>query len=628
MKRLIALLLFLCLSISLLVPLGVGATQPDEDPPAIYTMTQVSTAPGIVLRGEETVTISTTEELLAFAAYVSSGKPTAGILFRLEATITLNKGKFNTDGRWFELDGATQKKGDPSPFVPIGHTGGEPIPFLGILDGNGYHINGLYIDMEAKSLGFFALLGPGAVLRDLSFRNGYVGSSAPTVGVLAGRAEGTPDAPVLIDGCRNMSHVETDGAAGGVVGTAHYTTLANCSNEGWITGGDYAGGIVALAAAGTEIYTASNMQVVRCPSITGGIAARLSSGTTLQNSLNVAYLAGNEQKGAIVGKVAADATVAGCYYKEDTSDRGIGGTAANDPALTAPKTEQQLKSLVLVIEMNTFHLTSPRIRALCHPWQRGSDYPGIGTSPTVAIVTEGETVFGAGSLANAASMCSSGATVRLFDHVTDMGGDISGTYTLDLNGYTVTLLTPLLIKGGIVTLTDTAPTDHPAGKLLAPDNDAVRLTGGSLRILAGTIVSNSDYAIRCDGIGTLQLPTNPQIIGGAADIYLRYANCLVGGGPVPSGDTEYVGAGPVALVCGWNLSEGDIVAQNATLKEYELQQLPPGTSVVESEGGLVVSKTAAHSNSAMIFATATITALALLILTFILSKKLRKAAKK
>ena len=52
MKRLIALLLFLCLSISLLVPLGVGATQPDEDPPAIYTMTQVSTAPGIVLRGE------------------------------------------------------------------------------------------------------------------------------------------------------------------------------------------------------------------------------------------------------------------------------------------------------------------------------------------------------------------------------------------------------------------------------------------------------------------------------------------------------------------------------------------------------------------------------------------------
>lgn len=627
MNRFIALLLSLCLSIPLLFPLGVGATQPDEDAPVIYTMTQVANGPGIALCGEETVTISTAEELLAFAAYVNSGKRTAGILFRLEATITLNKGKFNTDGRWFELDGTTQKKDDPTPFVPIGHTGGEPIAFLGTLDGNGYHINGLYINMEAESLGFFALLGPGAVLRDLSFRNGYVGKNGETTGMLAGKAEGTETAPVLIDYCRNKSHVETSGAAGGIVGSARHTTLVNCSNEGWVSGGTRAGGIVALAETDTEIYTASNMQVVRCIGITGGIAAELASGASVQNCLNVAYLAGNEQKGALIGKATTDAVIAGCYYKNDTASRGIGGTLADDPVAVSPKTEQQLKSLVLIIEMNTFHLSSERIRTLCHPWQRGGDYPQIGATPSAVIITEEESVFAAGCLADAASMCSSGATVQLFDHVTDAGGDISGTYTLDLNGYTVTLQTPLLVKGGIVTLTDTAPTDHPAGKLLAPENDAIRLTGGSLRVLAGTIASHSDYAIRCDGIGTLQLPTNPQVTGGAADIYLRYADRLIGGGPAPTGNTEYVDAGPVKLVCDWNLCEGDTIARNATLEEYELRDLPKGTAVVELEGALVITK-ASTPHTATIIAIVIALALVCLILAFVLSKKLRKTAKK
>ena len=100
MKRIFAIFLILCLSLPLLLPLGVGATQADEAPPAVYTMTQLASDPALHPEaGGFTVTISTAEELMAFAAYVSSGKPTAGIYFRQEATITLNKGKFNVDGR-------------------------------------------------------------------------------------------------------------------------------------------------------------------------------------------------------------------------------------------------------------------------------------------------------------------------------------------------------------------------------------------------------------------------------------------------------------------------------------------------------------------------------------------------
>ncbi|MBE6595488.1 MAG: hypothetical protein E7644_06785, partial [Ruminococcaceae bacterium] len=531
MNRVFAIVLTLCLCIPLLCPLAVGATAPDMEVPPVYTMTEVAANPAPPAAGA-TVTISTTEELLAFATYVNNGRPTAGIVFRQEATVTLNTGKFNVDGRWFELDGTTLKKGEPTPFTPIGHTEGAPIAFLGTFDGNGYHINGLYINMKAESIGFFALLGPGAVLKDISFRNGFVGGTG-TAGMLAGQSVGTAESPVLIDYCKNRSNLSVkEGAAGGIVGSTAHTLIANCSNEGWVTGASRAAGIVALAGAGTEIYTSANLQVARCTGITGGIAAELSPQTVLKNCLNVAHLAGNEQKGAIVGQMADGATVAGCYYKEGTASPGIGGTEADVPAVTTSLSDARLKSTAQIIEMNTFHLTDARIRAICHPWQRGTDHPVIGAAPTAVTVTEDDVTFGAGSLSAAATVCGTDAVVKLIGHTSDPGGEISGTYTLDLNGYTLTLAAPLVLKGGTVTVTDTAETDLPAGKLLAHSSEALRLSGGSLRLVKGNIVSTSTYAIRCEGIGTLWLPTRPQVIGaGEGDLYLRYANVLEGAGP-------------------------------------------------------------------------------------------------
>lgn len=632
MKRIFAIFLILCLSLPLLLPLGVSATQADEAPPAVYTMTQVATDASIRLEnGECIVTISTAEELLAFAAYVSSGKPTAGIYFRQEATITLNKGHFNVDGRWFELDGTTQKTGDPVAFTPIGHREGDPVAFLGTLDGNGYHINGLYINMKAQALGFFALLGPGATVKNLSFRHSFVGGTGTVVGTVAARAEGTAASPVLIDYCTNKGNLSMKlGAVGGIVGSATYTTVANCTNEGWVTGGTHAAGIVAKADAGTEILTCLNLQVARCTGITGGIAAAVSPQTVVKNCLNTAHLAGNEQYGAIVGRKDAAATVGGCYYKIDTASPGIGGTAADDLTQTAAISADKLKSTSFITELNAFHLTDPRIRDLCHPWKRDTDHPLIGETATAVAVSDGTTTFGAGSLSEAARLCGADATLQLFRHTVDPGGDASGTYTLDLNGFTVTLQAPLELKGGTVTVTDTAKTDSPAGKLLSGSTaEAVRLTGGSLVLVAGNIVSTASFAIRCEGIGTLRLPTRPQVMGAEGrDIYLRFANSLYGNGPQPASDTVIVDAMPVGVVCGWGLSPGDTIAKNATLQEYELIDLPRGITAEEQDGAIVAVKAPATTTTARIIALCVAVAFAVMITAYVLSKKLRKPAKK
>lgn len=113
--------------------------------------------------------------------------------------------------------------------------------FTGTFDGGRHTITGLRItDTSKQSIGFFAVLGDGAIIRDLTLKGAAIDLSYPkgdtayggetAVGVLAGRVTGTrvKISRVTVDGAtvtvRNESAVDHEMAIGGLLGVDHYTT--------------------------------------------------------------------------------------------------------------------------------------------------------------------------------------------------------------------------------------------------------------------------------------------------------------------------------------------------------------------------------------------------------------------
>ncbi len=193
---------------------------------------------------ERTVTLSTREELLDFAARCASDTYSKGLTVYLADDIDL---------------------GGTAVSVPI---------FLGTFEGGGHRIRGLALKGSASSYGLFSQVEAGAVVRDLRVE-GEVDpdGSQSCVGGIAGENRGT------IENCTFSGLVSANDRVGGIAGrNAAGGTISRCTASGIVRGSNYTGGVVGQNA-GT---------VLRCTN-SAGVNTNIS-----EETIGAAELAGLE----------------------------------------------------------------------------------------------------------------------------------------------------------------------------------------------------------------------------------------------------------------------------------------------------------------------------------------------
>jgi alpha-tubulin suppressor-like RCC1 family protein len=184
-------------------------------------------------------------------------------------------------------------------WVPIGT---DAAPFEGILQGNGYRIQNLNIDLPGQD--YVGLFGySGGTITNLTIEGTEI-TGADHVGVLAGLNYGK------ITDCMVRGGMEINGSneVGGIVGL-NYGTISNCSFNGIVNGGysvggiaGYSGGIVSNNSAEGEVNGLERI---------GGIAGYNQWGSVYDNYSTNA-VSGQFAIGGIVG-YAQWGSVSNCY---------------------------------------------------------------------------------------------------------------------------------------------------------------------------------------------------------------------------------------------------------------------------------------------------------------------------
>ncbi|MBE6567156.1 MAG: hypothetical protein E7657_00680 [Ruminococcaceae bacterium] len=343
----LSLLLAVAMLLTCVFVFGVGAEE-------AITMTDVAAGTKTPVAGD-TVTIADATELKAFSAYVSKGGVTQGITFKLDSSIDSDTGIVLE-----VLENANNTNFNPIGGVYNGSMA-DAVPFLGTFDGNGKAISGLiftdryyteggtYVSSGAntQNLGFFALLGNGATVKNLTLGVKSVqGVAGPYFGVLASAATGATVTNCAVIGetaSYQMSGFSTGfTAAGGLLGSAHNSVIDRCKVNVMInaTRGS-AAGIVGYATDNTEISNcvAGGTYTHTAAAYLGGIVAKLDNNATVKNCYSSASLISKNATefhdgdflGGIAGYVGVNATVENCSSAATMATKtGVAGLLAGN----------------------------------------------------------------------------------------------------------------------------------------------------------------------------------------------------------------------------------------------------------------------------------------------------------
>jgi len=185
-------------------------------------------------------------------------------------------------------------------FVPIGSS---YYPFTGIVDGNGYEISGMNVNISSSSSEVYAGLF------------GYVvGAQILNLGI--------------VDSTITATSSTSSAYAGGIVGYATPAIISNCYNIGVIsatspTSSAYAGGIVGYAdpAIISNCYNIGNISTSSNNAFAGGIVAYSGSAITMSYCYNTGDISATASHYAFAGGIAGNtwATISYCYNTGDVS---------------------------------------------------------------------------------------------------------------------------------------------------------------------------------------------------------------------------------------------------------------------------------------------------------------------
>lgn len=211
---------------------------------------------------------------------------------------------YNTDGRenattgyyilMNNIDLSTDYGADLKSWTPLGYQTGTRTKLEGMFDGQGFTINGLYVESELEGTGLFAELHPDAFLTNLVLTNVYVSTSTQRSAAVVGYNKGTISDVVVLGG----TVTSTAKRLGAISGQCYEAgNIANCYVDCDVIGDEGVGGIVGVMSSLADGYT---FKVDNCQfagyvygsspagivqSISGGTVTNcIVSGATIHNS--------------------------------------------------------------------------------------------------------------------------------------------------------------------------------------------------------------------------------------------------------------------------------------------------------------------------------------------------------
>ncbi len=213
---------------------------------------------------------------------------------------------------------------DGAGFSPIGS---ESTLFTGSYDGQGYTIDGLYIDRPSRNYtGFFGKVR-NCELQNIRFENCSI-TGAMCVGALAGDGSN-----IYVSGCYVDGTVSGSECVGSVVGhTGDDSLIQNCSSNGSATSsGSKVAGITAYLGQLSSIKRCCNTTQVYSPSRCGGIAGMCAGNSSIQCCYNTGAIIGGSIMGGIVGLTYGTSFVQ-CYstglVSSGTNSGGLSGQSS------------------------------------------------------------------------------------------------------------------------------------------------------------------------------------------------------------------------------------------------------------------------------------------------------------
>ena len=181
-------------------------------------------------------------------------------------------------------------------WTPIGNFARNK--YQGTFDGNGKTISNLYIiNAAAGYVGFFGYAEKGSI-KNITFDNAKVNSTAQYTGILAGFEE-----LCIIENIKTLANCSVEGKedVGGIAGRAS-GDIGNCENHAMVNGANSVGGIVGdYRESGKSIISCANYGVLTgTGNYVGGIAGNFDSGT-IQNCANYGDVTGTNYVGNLIG---------------------------------------------------------------------------------------------------------------------------------------------------------------------------------------------------------------------------------------------------------------------------------------------------------------------------------------
>ena len=330
--------------------------------------------------GVPTLSVSTADELAAFAQAVNSGTAYEGQTVELTADITLNAGVVDWQGKLQE--------GEFAQWTPIGT---ENAPFKGSFNGGGHTITGLYIDTEQGTMqGLFGAVVGGTVY-NVTVKDSYISARAhagAVVGYLTGKG--------IVSSCHGDNNsVYTVDRSGGIVGWMNDSDICNCSADGYCYSNRCSGGIVGDIYSSGKLYNCFSAVTVEGKELVGGI----SGGTTkadIQNCLKV----GSVQKGGyLIAGGGGSRTITNSFaLQNDSVNAGLTVGTSSQTARTFPDTAAVLSQPVTyngtacttALDALNAWVDAVDSEIVYSPWVQTSKYPYLRDG----VVSSVKTSFG------------------------------------------------------------------------------------------------------------------------------------------------------------------------------------------------------------------------------------------
>ena len=282
--------------------------------------------------------ISTVDELFWFAGLVN-GTLTDGTVQNVAASavlmndITLNENVLTEQG---ELNGS----GDQfRSWTPMG-SNDKNVYYSGTFEGNGHTIYGLYINNDQLYKGFFAVIGNGGRIQNLTLSDSYIHGGDYVGSICAHNASGH------IINCCNMGTVVGNNTVGGICGYT-WREIDRCYNSGSVCGNTWVGGISGRnQGILTDCYNSG--PVIGDTSVGGvcGLSCFVGGKDPwiIQNCYNRGQVSGNSNVGGVCGAIddlsSNVHSMTRCFWMEGTADQGIGSGSGS----AVSKSEEEFAS--------------------------------------------------------------------------------------------------------------------------------------------------------------------------------------------------------------------------------------------------------------------------------------------